>query len=156
MKISKETIRIQTIVLLMVYILSACGKDDVIIDYAPVVISVKVQNEAGDNLLDPSVAGNILDRDISVTYEGNNYPIESVDESGRFWPGFWRGVILVNGQVLEIGEFDGSSAHEDCVLHIGTRDIPISYDAKFNGMKVKRTYYFDGKQYKIPEFTRIL
>lgn len=142
------------LLLLLPLLLAACSDEpggDVIYDYVPVNFTVKVVNASGENLLDESVPGNILGEDISVTYKDKTYPMEVVN-SGRYYLPYWYGVILLDGESLKIGEFDGAARHEECILHIGARDIEIYYDAKINGLDVKRKFYFDGKRCDGPDF----
>lgn len=142
------------LLLLLPLLLAACSDEpggDVIYDYVPVNFTVKVVNASGQNLLDESVPGNILGEEISVTYKDKTYPMEVVN-SGRYYLPYWYGVILLDGEYLKIGEFDGAARHEECILHIGTRDIDIYYDAKINGLDVKRKFYFDGKRCDGPDF----
>lgn len=142
------------LLLLLPLLLAACSDEpggDVIYDYAPVNFTVKVVNASGENLLDESVPGNILGEEISVTYKDKTYPMEVVN-SGRYYLPYWYGVILLDGESLKIGEFDGAARHEECILHIGARDIDIYYDTKINGLDVKRKFYFDGKRCDGPDF----
>lgn len=142
------------LLLLLPLLLAACSDEpggDVIYDYVPVNFTVKVVNASGQNLLDESVPGNILGEEISVTYKDKTYPMEVVN-SGRYYLPYWYGVILLDGEYLKIGEFDGAARHEECILHIGARDIDIYYDAKINGLDVKRKFYFDGKRCDGPDF----
>lgn len=149
MRIKHESLFVRVFSIWFACILSACSNNDIIYDYEPVVLTLKVQNAEGENLLSSSTAGNILNLAISVTYQGKNYPLQPFDETGRFWPGFWRGIILVDGHHLEIGEFDGNLNYVECILHIGSRSFPIRYSSKNNG---KRTFYFDGERCDGPDF----
>ena len=136
---------------ILVFLMSCADKETIFDDYAPVVFTVKVVNASGENLLDESVPGNILGEDISVTYEDQTYPMITMPP-GRYYAPQWYGVVLYDGEELRIGQFNGAARHEECILHIGARDIEIYYDAKINKDDVKRKFYFDGKRCDGPDF----
>ncbi len=136
----------------LVFLMSCADKETVFDDYAPVNFTVKVVNASGQNLLDESVPGNILGEDISVTYKDKDYPMIIMPPSGRYYAPQWYGVVLYDGEELTIGEFNGAARHEECILHIGARDIEIYYDAKISKDDVKRKFYFDGKRCDGPDF----
>lgn len=123
--------------------------DPVTIDYTPINFRVTVRNAEGMNLLDPSVADNLLS-DVSVSYNGKTYLLNmtSVNVKSRAVLATWRGVRLNDNYTLEIGQFDGGAETGGCVLHIGSRQYELSYTNKFNHNQVveDRTFYLDGKE----------
>lgn len=69
-----------------------------------------VRNDAGDNLMDPAVAGNWLDRYIYVEYRGEVYPINADTEfdtraNKPIWQGLRTETDDRSGIVLKFGEF---------------------------------------------------
>lgn len=58
----------------------SCGddddNDDVICDFAPIIVSFNIQNDSGENLLSPDCDENIIgSNDITLIYEGQEYHV---------------------------------------------------------------------------------
>lgn len=127
---------------------TACD-NDVIWDYTPIDFIVEINNPSGDNLLDPSVEGNVLG-EVSVTFEGETYPLDTeTDEvKSRACLPHWHGAILKDNKRIIIGQFDGAAESGGCMLHIGKQQYELSYQTKFKrsgGIKW-RAFYLDGKK----------
>lgn len=99
---------------LFVLLLSSCD-NDVIIDYAPYIVQIKLLNSEGENLLDESVAGNIVDSNIAMSYGETIYPMVTPDYLGnnvksRYYLPTFRGLQrepnFEEGYILTWGEFD--------------------------------------------------
>ncbi len=74
-------------------------------DFPPWNIGVIVKNSAGENLLDPNVADNILDDDVVVEFNGE--PYEMYDARTRFIPAQWSGLRV--GEYW-LGDYNGEFA----------------------------------------------
>ena len=144
--------------------LSSCNDEQerLIIDYTPVVLKVDVVNTQGDNLLDESYAGNILDKELTITYKGNTTQIsrtapEALMPQSRALMPHWYGAFIMSGEnywtvkpvepAIFIGEFDGGlSGTVALTLQLGDKSFDLSYKAKVNMLDVDRTFYIDGKK----------
>lgn len=60
--------------LVPIFLLCSCGDDDDIIwDMVPVNVMVNIQDTNGNNLLSPSVTGNLQGKKIVAEYQGQEY-----------------------------------------------------------------------------------
>ncbi|MDE6497697.1 MAG: hypothetical protein K2L21_03450 [Muribaculaceae bacterium] len=150
MKKIKLWLPVLTLVIAAIVSCSESDSSDIIWDFVPVEMIVKVHNAAGANLLDADTPGNILGEDISITYNGKNYDLVPT-EPGRLWPGRWYGIFLkedADGEsYIYIGEFSGHDGYILCELHIGENvydlEVKTKYSAK-EGVK-SREFYINGK-----------
>lgn len=102
------------------------GGDDIIWDFAPIVLQIQITDAAGHDMLDPLNNSNLLGR-ISVTYKGVTYgPMKEVEDvygsGSRAYAPFFYGLLLGQwydqewqrqGYYLEFGEFDGAKNGEE-------------------------------------------
>lgn len=149
---------IYTLAFMVGVLLSGCGKKTYIdTDYATWDVCFDVRNAAGENLMDPQVEGNWLDRDIYVEYRNKTYPM-SVGGSTRTNPPIWQG--LRTGQDywgkepirLMFGEFGPESNHKGETFTIfwgdGTSD-EVRFDLYLKRHKVRHGIWFEGKQKQV-------
>lgn len=114
----------------------ACDEEDC--DPPSVMMTFLLQNEAGENLLDRSVDGNVADDDIYFVFDGKRH-----DESPTPGPVVDFGV---RDNKLHVGIHRGySTERRDCELHVGDRTFSISYEA-VNRKLTKYRYWLDGEK----------
>lgn len=171
MKISSDMklsfLRVLTF-LIPIFSLCSCGDDDDIIwDMAPVDVMINIQDAIGNNLLSPSVAGNLQGKKIVAEYQGQEYELNwySSDRSRYYMP-FFSGLTLHTGYIqsgdqlipdqnknyLSFGEFDGADNQDISIsLHIegysNTWNISVSHRIKWKGNTphVNNTATLNGK-----------
>ena len=124
--------RIPILSISILLLFSCCNNnDDIIWDMCPVDITIKIKDANGNNLLSPSVPGNIRGKKIVAEYQGQEYEL-NWDEPypSRYYRPFFYGLTLGRGYTqtqndsylddnksyLFFGEFDG----------VGDQDISIS------------------------------
>lgn len=94
---------------------SSDGDDGYLWEFAPIDFKFIVENADGENLLDPTVEGNIVDNDIWVSMGGEAYGI--VRQTRVIFPE-WRGLRIEpyssndDTPVLKFGEFDRFKEYE--------------------------------------------
>ncbi len=124
-------------------------------DISPVVVRIYIQNDNGDNLLDDSYEGNILEYIVKMTYEGEEYNLgEEVVASRAYLPTF-EGLQLIDsdsGPYITFGQFEGADSYSmDMSLYLGTgitseisvvREFCWNSDGEPEGTT---TYYLDGE-----------
>lgn len=138
-----------------IFLLSSCGDDDddIIWDMAPVNVMVYIQDANGNNLLSPSVPGNLQGKKIVAIYEGQEYELnwEATNQTRYYMPHF-SGLTLRSGYTqsgdyfvpdqnknhLSFGEFDGADNQDISIsLHIegysNTWNISVSHRIKWKG-----------------------
>lgn len=146
--------------------------DDVIWDIAPVDFNLYIADSEGRDLLDSTCQDNLI-KDITVTYQGQTYPVITEREyyqkkygdtlTRAYMPQFY-GLILrqswstktlnPDSFILVFGEFDGTENIEkrEITLNLpGGHQTILSYMNRFrwksNGAPEKSTvYYLDGQQ----------
>lgn len=139
-------------------LLPSCGKedeDDDIIewDIYPVVAQMHIVDASGNNLLDPSVAGNLFGKKIVAEYDGKEYELvwKQTDKTKAYMPQF-TGLTIKYEYVevgdkfeqdpakayLAFGEFDGA-VNQDISLtlriegYAETWDIDMTHRIKWKG-----------------------
>lgn len=161
------------------YGLTSCKNDEnLIIDYSPVIYDILVVDSNGNNLLENSTPGNILDTEMFIEMNGERYDViygHPYEPEGPFpsktraslprWfkpfiASYWYPypVLPEIGNRLYIGEFPGDARGEiKFVLHLGEKSYEISYkNKKIKGFDIDRRYYLDGKKIKSSSITLIL
>lgn len=139
--------------------------DTLIVDWAPVDISIMVQDVQGNDLLDSTntslyVAGGVTASFKGKTYElGSTQPKETVKKNSlKALPPEWNGFRIEKRKVSEadsvymlvFGQIDGADdMHEDLTLTWadGTKDV-ITYhcsDHNEQSLSVNRWYKLNGK-----------
>lgn len=133
--------------------------DDYIFDVYPVDVTIFLVNENGDNLLDESYKGNLLEYRIEMTYEDETYALgEEVATTRDYMPSF-EGLQLLNatssyGARMWFGEFEGASTYSATMsLYIGNGyTYEIKFDREYYGwnstigdVECNTTYYLDGE-----------
>lgn len=154
--------------------LSAC--DDFETDYYPIVLEVVVSDAEGNDLLDSTVVGNLVDgAPITATYEGEEYTCRSYPwywdnwDTRTYMPFFYglmfRDKYQYNKDIpstgytepqkrglLLFGEFSGEQKHDltEVTLHWpdGTQDV-IAFKNHRAGVS-HCTYYLNGKKTTLP------
>ena len=160
---------------------SSCKNDDdefLIIDYYPVIYEIQVLNASGENLLDESTEGNILDKEIYIEAYGEKFdvsygrPEESILPEAfrtRAYMPMWYGVFVSSywyqypelpdrDNRLYVGEFPGDASKEvKFKLYLDGHSYDVSYvNKKIKGMEVDRHYYLNGKEINSSTFTLTL
>lgn len=140
---------------LFVLLLSSCD-NDVLTDYAPYILQIKLLNSEGENLLDKSVVGNIVDSNIEMSFGKTIYPMETPDYLGnsvksRYYMPTFRGLQrkpdFEEGYILTWGEFDcAKSKNYEFTLNIpGYYPFDFQLEIKTKGSKVKTRLTMNGK-----------
>lgn len=143
--------------------LSSCNKDDeggYVWDVAPLGITIVVEDENGNNLLDPSVPGNIVSEDIRAIYKGEVYEKDALAQNpqSKAIPAIFRGLYTVEPiqnsyYCLRFGDFKGSGKYDNEEVTIewydGTKDT-FRFSAWTNAVDQKdpifyRNYWLNGK-----------
>ncbi|MDE6410584.1 MAG: hypothetical protein K2K81_10150 [Muribaculaceae bacterium] len=143
--------------LVPIFLLCSCGDDDddddIIWDMAPVNVVVNIQDAAGNNLLSPSVPGNLQGKKIVAEYQGEEYELNwDASDRTRYYMPFFSGLTLQSGYTLSgdhlvpdqnknylsFGEFDGADNQDISIsLHIegytDSWDITVSHRIKWKG-----------------------
>lgn len=159
------------------FALTSCGdEEDIIFDYSPITLKVNVHNSNGENLLEKSTPGNILDDKNTFSFNGETsdiyvgWPNEEKDVSSetRFYMPMWYGAFIAPSfykysyydkgeNAIYIGEFDGAASGTlNMELNLGEHKYEISVKSKVNGKDVKREYTINGKKNKSDVFNIIL
>ena len=151
--------------------------DDMIIDYSPVDFAITVVNSAGDNLLEESTKGNILDTEMYIELCGEIYdvsygrpePIFPYPSLTRAYFPAWYGAFIApyfyeypdlppSDNRLFVGEFEGDARGEvKFTLYLDGHSYEISYkNKKISGLNIDRHYYLNGKEIPSSAFTLTL
>ena len=144
------------ILIIPILLLCSCGNDEeeeLIWDMAPVNVMIHIQDSKGNNLLSPSVSGNLQGKKIVAEYKGEEYELNwNASKGTRFYMPFFSGLTLQAGYTqsgdhfepdqnknyLSFGEFDGAQNQDITIsLHIdGYPDrwiISVSHSIKWKG-----------------------
>ena len=140
--------------LVPIFLLCSCGDDDDIIwDMAPVNVMVNIQDTNGNNLLSPSVPGNLQGKKIVADYQGQEYELNwDASDRTRYYMPIFSGLKLQSGYTLSgdyfvpdqnkiylsFGEFDGEDNQDISIsLYIegysNTWNISVSHRIKWKG-----------------------
>lgn len=177
-KLKKERIIFGLIAGICISLISCKHDEDLIIDYYPVEYEILVVNSEGDNLLEESTPGNILDTEMYIELAGERYDVNygRPAEEGfpypaltRFYMPMWYGAFIApywypypdvpeRENRLYVGEFPGDASGEIMFkLYLDGKSFKISYkNKKISGLDVDRHYYLDGKEIKSSSITLIL
>lgn len=117
-------------------------------DFVTYDICFLVANEAGENLMDPEVEGNLLDEDIYVVYKGETYPMNAA--ATRANPPRWQGLRAEKHSyqdptiMLKFGEFSPEGDHkgETFTIHWGDgTDDTVKFDLYTTWVACKPTVH---------------
>ena len=153
-------------------------EDILIIDYYPVAYEILVVNSDGENLLDESTPGNILNTEMYIELSGERFDVHygrSEDDifpyptTTRAYMPMWYGAFIFpywypypdlpeRDNRLYVGEFPGDAHGEvKFKLSLDGHSYEISYvNKKISGLDVERHYYLDGKEISSSSFTLTL
>ena len=161
-------------------ILNSCKHDDdiIAIDYTPIEYEILVVNSVGDNLLEESTPGNILNTEMYIVLAGERYDVNygRPDEPEfpyppltRAYMPMWYGAFIApywypypelpeRDNRLYVGEFPGDARSEVTFeLYLDGHSYEISYiNKKINGLDIDRHFYLDGKEIEGPNITIVL
>lgn len=148
----------------------SCEEKYPMVDFPSLSLQIHIRNEAGENLLDPNVEGNILETQIYATHNNKLFLVYDFDEfydsmvPSRTDPissnpfSSWYGVFysstdyfsydpLTYGPTLFIGQFSSGLIGEEVVfLTIGEKKYKLSFTTKGSGLVRKHVFYLDGKK----------
>lgn len=137
--------------------------DDMIYDYMPVEVMVHIQDAEGNNLLSPTVAGNLRGKKIVALYEGEEYELNwDSAEPSRYYLPFFKGLTFftvytesgepdINKSYLTFGEFDGAQ-NQDVAITLSIEgysrswEIAVSHRLSKKSQKVTNSATLDGKK----------
>ena len=149
-----KKVKIHMLLLLFITTLFACN-NDLIWDIAPVDISFKVCDAAGNDLLNPATEGAILEQDIQVIFNDISYPRDVDMSNTRYYLAVLSGLKTAkidNQNVLTFGEFSGDENQSKTFTvdwGDGTTD-EIKFDHEFemkrNKPKRHTTIYLNGEK----------
>lgn len=118
---------------ILLSVLPSCHDDLVITDFYPIEANFWIRDASGNNLLDPSVPGNLVGKRIFAEYEGHEYELEWDKPESRAIPADFTGLTLNHAGMmtdegyrpdpgrpfLSFGEFDGNDNLDiSLTLHI--------------------------------------
>ena len=149
---------LSAIMLLGAFLFQSCN-GGYIIDYAPIEITLSVQDNEGKDLLNPATEGTLATEGTRLLYDGVYYDLnieQSIAMNTRYYMPEFYGIKLAkdsSGYILEIGEFDGARNTEWTEMTIewsdGTTDT-FAYSRKIGGIgrhpRVKTKYYHNGDE----------
>lgn len=127
-------------------------------DTYPIILSIKVVNSAGQNLLDRNVTGNILDEKMTLTIDGQTIdvamtkPDHAIAKSRHMAP-IWYGAYVTvhkNSYCIDISEFEGAVSYRQSMeLNLGDKKYELSFTNTVTQKKreifLDRLYYLDGQ-----------
>lgn len=105
--------------------------DDLIYDFWPVEINIRIQDDAGQNLLSPFIPGNLQGRKITAEYQGQMFELDwDAEDNTRYYMPRFSGLTLnaeyketenafitdPSTNYLSFGEFDGAENQEITIL----------------------------------------
>ena len=173
----KEMKRLKGIIAILftVSLFVACdseGGEDVIWDIAPVEFSIFITDSEGNDLLDSTFQNNLI-KDITVSYQGEVYPVmtereyyeKQYNQTRAYMPHFyglilrqyWSHKAFTNGNFeLVFGEFNGEENIDKREITLNLpdgRQAILSYKNSFkwksNGApNIRRSFYLDGQELK--------
>lgn len=126
----------------IVLLMASCDIDDpMIYDFATASMFVHITDDAGTNLLDTTLAGNLFEKGmgtltISTTRDARTEPIRTLAEYQqstitRAYVGPWAGAVLCNdekdGPFLFIGEFSEGANGELTLTFADGTTVSVSY-----------------------------
>lgn len=149
-------------------LLCSCDNEEMIWDMAPVNVTIHIQDADGNNLLSPSVSGNLQGKKIIAEYKGEEYELNwDATDKTRYYLPFFSGLTLQSGYTqsgdyweadqnknyLSFGGFDGEENQDISIsLHIeGYSDpwnISVSHHVKWEGgsPRVTNTAALNGRK----------
>ena len=163
MKRFKETI----IMMLAVCFVAACDNEEdkgLVWDIYPIDLEIFITDSEGHDLLDSTFQDNLV-KDITVSYQGETYPVMTLDEyneNTRAYMAHFSGLILHQNRNalrnfgLVFGEFSGEESVDKREITLNLPDgrqailsYKNSYKTKSNGKPIiNRSFYFDGQELK--------
>lgn len=181
MKLLLNALRVLAMPLLLCFALCSCNlndepnRDDLIIDYSPIALRIKVQNAAGEDLVNPQHPLSLVRNKVYVEIGIKRFDLENGAEKDprsrirrtvevlRALPGFWWG-FLYNAPAkgshepwhLYIGDFDGGvDAERTFRLHWGDGTTTmvkytnkVHYKSRGKLPDVERHFYVGGQEVK--------
>ena len=178
--IKPSFLRILTLIV-PILLLCSCGDDEeeeLIWDMAPVNVMIHIQDSKGNNLLSPSVSGNLQGKKIVAEYQDEKYELNwNASKGTRFYMPFFSGLTLQAGYTqsgdhfepdqnknyLSFGEFDGAE-NQDISISLNIDGYPdpwvisVSHSIQWKGNtpQVTNTASLNGKVTPYDEIIIIL
>ena len=178
--IKPSFLRILTLIV-PILLLCSCGddeEDELIWDMAPVNVMIHIQDNDGNNLLSPSVSGNLQGKKIVAEYQGEEYELNwNASKGTRFYMPFFSGLTLQAGYTqsgdhfepdqnknyLSFGEFDGAQ-NQDITISLNIDGYPdpwvisVAHRIKWKGNtpQVTNTTSLNGKVMPYDEIIIVL
>lgn len=129
------------------------GGDDLIWDFAPIVLYISVQDAQGNDLLNPLTKGSIANQGIKAIYKGETYEKDApLNERTRAYMAYFTGLqteVSKDGKYyLTFGEFNGDHTFDNEKVEIdwndGKEPSVITFSSKLT-WKSKKEPVFDRK-----------
>lgn len=150
--------------LLLVIFSSCSNEDDLIWDISPLVITLDVRDDAGNDLFDPEFPDNIIESGVCAEYQGKYYDLSPrYIASTRYYMPHFRGLTYENfpyrevAYNIEFGELFGDKNYHDekIIIHWGdgTKNVIVfthSFWWKKQKPHSKTTVYLDGEKVSMP------
>lgn len=136
------------------------------VDYVPLEFCFTVENAAGENLLDPTTPGNILDTEMRLLYHGRDFKVLYGYPSAaptyprtRSLPVFWYGAYIAPHSIsliglditgpnhLYVGQFYIVTGNNSFELLLNGKQYEVSYSIAIDPkdpLNVTKHYYLDG------------
>lgn len=125
-----------------------------IMDWAPVILRIYVENQAGEDLLDPDSEINLLEG-VTMTYRGETYGLVPEPETKYYLPHFDGLELMLDKEgryYLYFGELDGAEEYSEdftIVWGDGTSDV-INYKRNIFMTIVSEKWKLNGSKSSMP------
>lgn len=125
-----------------------------IMDWTPVTLRIYVENQAGEDLLEPGSETDILEG-VTMTYRGETYRLAPEPETKYYLPDFDGLELMKDGDgryYLYFGELDGAEEYNDdftIVWGDGTSDV-IHYKRNIFMTTVSEKWKLNGSKSDMP------
>ena len=165
-----KQIKVILMIVLAVYFFMACDSDDegkrMVLDITPIEFKIFISDSLGHSLLDSTYQSNLI-KDITVSYEGETYPVMTEREYyekmqgkslTRVYQARFKGLIMFSSggydYFLSFGEFSGEEDVDkrEIVLNLpNQQSVRLAYSnffrSKSNGEPDKKTqFYFNDQE----------
>lgn len=140
------------------------NEDDLIWDFAPIVLYISVQDAQGNDLLNPLTKGSIANQGIKAIYKGQTYEKDVPVERTRAYMAYFAGLqteINKDGKYyLTFGEFNGDRTFDNEKVEIdwndGKEKSVITFSSKLTWKSKKepvfnRKFCLDGEEISLKE-----
>ena len=126
--------------------------------FSPYTITMRVENNNGQNLLDRKVAGNILNDSVTVEMDGSVYQLDTIPSEKRLPEGFPKAdgdycsfyglwvytPVGTRNYIMQMGEFGGKTpiSSKQFVIHWndGSKNDTVSWSHEYKVTETTKSY----------------